>query len=297
MSSSLAAPAFLDVDIQRKYKCMLEEVGKRIMNQNLWENKAKIFLDNSYYSYCLRLYQYDKYDNEIRQLDETEVLSLPDYKDYYYRLEPFKDMPRGRIQAEHFGVSVSNEGSNAFDMGIYENQLINDLIKICDSPDELIETLSGNLGWHRRKFYELSMLNHDEFNAELKNFMKSIPVFTEIDNLYSVSKTAGLYLMVLDDYACCYIGQAKDIMLRIRQHWRKTNFGTDGIDMFKAFDTTRIFVACTGENIKQNTIDKLEYAFIHAIDRRYLLNCLGGGGSLESIHSDSSILGYGTDPV
>ncbi len=33
---------------------MMEEVGKRIMRQTLWENKAKIFLDNSYYSYCLR---------------------------------------------------------------------------------------------------------------------------------------------------------------------------------------------------------------------------------------------------
>ena len=58
----MAAPDFLGADIQRKYKCMMEEVGKRIMRQNLWENKAKIFLDNSYYSYCLRWYQYDKYD-------------------------------------------------------------------------------------------------------------------------------------------------------------------------------------------------------------------------------------------
>lgn len=77
----MAAPDFLGADIQRKYKCMMEEVDKRIMRQNLWENKAKIFLDNSYYSYCLRLYLYDKYDNEIRQLDETEVFSLPDYKE------------------------------------------------------------------------------------------------------------------------------------------------------------------------------------------------------------------------
>lgn len=48
----MAAPDFLGADIQRKSKCMLEEVGKRIMRQNLWENKAKIFLDNSYYIYA-----------------------------------------------------------------------------------------------------------------------------------------------------------------------------------------------------------------------------------------------------
>ena len=65
-----------------------------------------------------------------------------------------------------------------------------------------------------------------------------------------------------------------------------------GIDMFKAFDTTRIFVCCVDSSVTQELIDKLEYSFIHAIDRKYLLNSLGGGNSLEFIHSDGK-LGYG----
>ena len=262
-----------------------------------WVNKASLFIEEPYYNYFFIVRQYDENDTELQRIEGKDLFSLPNFRHYYYRLDQFISLPRGRVQEDHFGVCVSNEGSNSFDFGIYQNQFVNELISSNVSFNNLIYILDRNIGWHREKLIKISKLKHEDFEKELHSFLSTHLEYREINDLNTVKKTAGLYLMVLDDYACCYIGQAKDIALRIRQHWRKTNYGTGGIDMFKAFDTTRIFVACTDKNIQQKTVDQLEYAFIHAIDNNYLLNCLGGGGSLEFIHSDSPILGYGTDPV
>lgn len=234
---------------------------------------------------------------ELGSFTAEQLFGLQNFRNYYYQIDPYNGLPRGRHSTQHFGVTVSNEGSNEFDLGIYINQAINEFLSFCETPEELIKSIKMNLSWHYQKFRELSKLSFFDFNKELETFLDKLPVFTEIYDLDDVRNCAGLYLMVLDDYACCYVGQSKDIKKRILQHWSKTNYGTSGIDMFKALDTTRIFVVVLGDYLNPDSIDKLEYAFIHEIDRKYLLNCHGGGGSLEFIHSDDSFLGYGCDPV
>lgn len=193
-------------------------------------------------------------------------------------------------------VRVSNDGSNSFDMAIYWNQVFNSALALCP-PSEFLSVIKYNLWFHYEQITKLAQLEYKGFTEELSSFLSSFPFFTEIDDLYSVKQRPGIYLLVLDDYACCYFGQSKDIKQRIMQHWRKTNFSTTGIDMFKALDTTRIYVLCTEKDVTQSLIDRVEYHVIHAIDRRYLLNCYGGGNSLELIHLDSPGLGYGSDPV
>jgi len=243
------------------------------------------------------VHQYDSDDNELGVFySEYDLFTSPNYKNYYYRIKPFLSTPRGRVYNEHFGVTVSNEGTNAFDMGVYWNQLLNYLITLSDTPEQLLKFMNGNLSWHYKKFHDLSTLDHSEFNKALSAFTSKFP-FSQVNNLFTANKMSGIYLLVLDEYACCYMGQSKNIKTRIQQHWRKTNFYTDGIDMFKAFDTTRIYTIFLQDGFTQKYIDKLEYHFIHSIDRKYLLNFLGGGCSLEFIHSDSPTFGYGTDPA
>lgn len=257
-------------------------------------NKAKTMLQAIDVPFAV--HQYDQEDRELRALNEVELFRFPRYEDYYYRMEPYLDTPRGKIVDKHFGVVVSNEGSNSFDMGIYTNQLLNNFIKNCATHRELLHLIGQNLKFHYERIEKLSELTCTEFDSHLSDFLNKYSFFSKIEDLALLRKRSGLYIMVLDDYASCYIGQAHDLKIRIQQHWRKTDFGTVGIDMFKALDTTRIFALCT-DSANQDQIDKMEYLFIHEIDRKHLLNAWGGGGSFEFIHSDSPTIGYGSDPL
>ena len=245
----------------------------------------------------IELHQYDAADHETAVFhSEEELYNSPDYFKYYYRMSPFTDTSRKKVYNTHFGVNVSNTGSNCFDLGDYWNASLNAFIPICES-DGLLYHFNPFLYYRFEQFHRLSELNHSEFNQKLDAFINgSGSPFTVIESLWEVADCKGLYILVLDDYACCYIGQTTNIKTRVQQHWRRFWAGTVGIDMFKALDTTRIFVCCTGNSVPQSLIDKLEYAFIHAMDRKFLLNILGGGNSLEFIHADGE-LGYGSNPI
>lgn len=57
------------------------------------------------------------------------------------------------------------------------------------------------------------------------------------------------------------------------EHWRKDSFVTKGIDLFRAKDTTRIYVIpfCLEK------LDQSEYDYVSAIPSEYRLNILQGG--------------------
>lgn len=257
-----------------------------------WKNKAYSQLGVPDKRFLF--HQYDASDIETGVFTEKGLFKCSNFKQYYYRLEPFIETPRGKKRVEHFGVAASNEGSNSFDIGIYTNELLNDLVHTKRAPHNLREIINSNLGFHYESLNSIASLKHSEFENELSSFLSAFPGFEEIKELQTVKDKSGLYVMVLDDYACCYIGQSKDIKARIQQHWRNINFSTTGVDMFKALDTTRLFAVCSNSKAEQSYIDRMEYELIHSIDRKYLLNCLGGGGSLEIIHSDSPSIGYGS---
>ncbi|MEI2342500.1 hypothetical protein FA002_02075 [Priestia megaterium] len=144
--------------------------------------------------------------------------------------------------------------------------------------------------------YDLNMnyfrlLPKEEFNKELINFINKNESFKEISNLAPLSNISGYYMMVLDEYSQVYIGQTSQIKERIQSHWSKQKefdrliFGGKeksilSIDSFRAYDTTRIFVAPTNESLE------LEEGFIDSFNEKYILNRTKGGalsGLIEAI--------------
>ncbi len=92
----------------------------------------------------------------------------------------------------------------------------------------------------------------------------------------------GLYVMVLDDYRQCYIGQTMDVRRRIKSHWAGTkqfdrllwgavHESVISIDAFRALDTTRIFAARTVN------ADELETRIVNKFPADLLLNRINGG--------------------
>ena len=224
-----------------------------------WKNKAYSQLGVPDERFLF--HQYDASDIETGVFSEKGLFKRSNFKQYYYRVEPFIETPRGKKRVEHFGVAASNEGSNSFDIGIYTNELLNDLVHMKRAPHNLREIISSNLGFHYESLNFIARLKHSEFENELSSFLSAFPDFAEIRELQTVKDKSGLYVMVLDDYACCYIGQSKNIKARIQQHWRNINFCTTGIDMFKALDTTRIFVLCSNRNVEHRLIDRNRIQF------------------------------------
>ena len=71
----------------------------------------------------------------------------------------------------------------------------------------------------------------------------------QIEDLNVLNGKQGVYLLVLDRYRACYVGQSDDMRRRIMRHWSRNDYFTgSGIDMFKAHDTTRIYAAVLKEN-------------------------------------------------
>lgn len=125
-------------------------------------------------------------------------------------------------------------------------------------------------------------LSKKEFNLELDNFLDKNKQFKEINNLYSVNRKSGYYIMVLDEYSQMYLGTSNNIKGRIQHHWAmqmhfdRMIFGDIddsilSINSFRAFDTTRVFVYLTSEIFDD------EDGFINKIDDKYLLNRTVGG--------------------
>ncbi|NRU52445.1 GIY-YIG nuclease family protein [Clostridium beijerinckii] len=129
-----------------------------------------------------------------------------------------------------------------------------------------------------------SLLNNEEFNKELNGFLDKNKCFQEVFDLNLYNMKSGYYIMVLDKYSQLYIGTAKYIKKRIRQHWSgnkyfdrllfpmgAVNTSKLSIDSFRALDTTRIFVYET------DRIFEKEDNFINQFSNKYLCNRLGGG--------------------
>lgn len=124
---------------------------------------------------------------------------------------------------------------------------------------------------------KLSKNTKEGFQAAVEDFLVDNPKFEEINDLNDVKGVPGLYFLMLDEYNTSYIGQSSDIRKRIMQHWSKKNyFSGTGIDMFKAKDTTRIYVYPMKPN-EYKRVDTLEYYIVDDMPKQYKLNVLSGG--------------------
>ena len=128
------------------------------------------------------------------------------------------------------------------------------------------------------EFYK--RLNHEEFNNEIKKFIKNTK-FSQIKNL-SRYDIRGYYVMILDEYCQVYIGTADNIKKRIKQHWTKRVsfdrliFGDVynsilSIDSFGILDTTRILI----KPDVSMYVDEDDY--INMFSPKFVCNRMAGG--------------------
>lgn len=50
-----------------------------------------------------------------------------------------------------------------------------------------------------------SLLDHDEFNEEVNDFLISYPMFNQVDDLNELNEKNGYYILILDEYCQVYI--------------------------------------------------------------------------------------------
>ena len=133
-----------------------------------------------------------------------------------------------------------------------------------------VRSLEDYYGLRVEDYYLLG----EGLERELKKLMKQFPEIKEIRNLNDYKKKTGIYIMVLNGYNTLYIGQAEDIRQRIMRHWSRADYFTGtGIDLYKALDTTRIFVL----ECESKKLNPIENKMTSLCDKNYSFNVLTGG--------------------
>lgn len=232
--------------------------------------------------------QYDCWDREIGRYTGTFTAifdSIHNFEHYYYRVTALGKTDRqGRLYTEHFGVRTSSLGGFKLSEESFINSYLNHNVqeyakqKAQDTPYPFDFNFAYELihdFWFTDRLKTVKQNTSEGFNSALDNFLRKFKEFRQLDNLNDVKGKKGIYLLVLDEYNICYLGQAYDIRKRIMRHWSRNDYFTGtGIDMFKAKDTTRIFFALTE---KKRSINSLEHRAISGMPSRYTLNCMAGG--------------------
>ena len=229
--------------------------------------------------------QYDENDKcigEFTGLFKETFDSIQGFEKYYYRVAyQCKDTVKDKISDRHFGVKVSSIGGLKFDIRDHLNRYLNYMVgQYAKRKDE--DDLWEYNYWYvinqYNRLHKLTLgfeqLDKSEFEREIGGIIKKYS-FVEIDDLKTYQGKPGIYLMVLDDYNVCYIGQAqKSIKTRVMAHWSRNNYFTGtGIDLFKAQDTTRLFAIIENDIRK---LDAIEHEIITGTNHAFLLNVLEG---------------------
>ena len=221
--------------------------------------------------------QVDKIDVTFKELLECGY----DLDKYEFSLAKYGDInPYKRISGEHFGVKTSGLGGLEISEGVEANRYLRHMIidrektSMPKHPSfySLMKYWAKHMEW-----CESCKDNHAEVLNEKLEMLINIGIahFQEIFDLNEVKGVSGVYIMVLDKYNVCYVGQATDLKRRIMRHWSTDDyFWGKGIDRFKAYDTTRIFVEKTDNFIQKNSSERLGLCIIPP---EYTLNVLAGG--------------------
>lgn len=226
----------------------------------------KQFTDDEIYTYT------DSLDNILRQ--------IANYERYYYRVTALgKNTNAQKVTETYFGVTTSSVGNLKLTEADYVNNYLNYIIaqyrkgRCYYSFWNVINRDNAYL----EKMEQLSKNTKQGFQEAVEIFLDNNRRFQEIIDLNFVKGIQGLYLLILDEYNACYIGQASDIKQRIMRHWSRNDYFTGtGIDMFKAKDITRIYVFPMSEN-EYNKVDLFEYYLAGDLPKQYKLNVLSGG--------------------
>ena len=291
--------AILECEKQYKEDCENLELEKRIkeffdrkkVSKNAIDIALELFdaIDKSTPQSKISIIQYDNEDHPIASFTGTieEVCkSIETPTSYYYRVAVLnQNTTRERIGTVHFGIKTTCVGGLSFDLDEAIHRYLNYQIKSYEkgNRENFFYTLC-HVEWYTRLLSLSRQLSSDKLDEELKKLFDSFPTLFEVKDLNALRKKSGIYILVLDKYNVCYVGQSNDITRRIMAHWSRSNYFTDiGIDLFKPYDTTRIFAILCDER----DIDKTEYQIIEGIDPKYTLNILSGG--TIDYHIDNNI--------
>lgn len=207
--------------------------------------------------------------------------------DMYFKLYRFNVITYDYIEEEHFGCYCKKRGGLKINEGIYCNAYYNNQIKRYLKDEEWRKYESFLLLVRFYIFFkEATQLPSEEkkkrFDIWIKNYFRD---WNEVYDLNKYRSISGIYALILDDYAKCYIGQARNIKNRILEHWRKDSFVTQGIDLFRAKDTTRIYAI----PLEEKTLDANEFLCVQKIPMEFRLNILQGGSVEFHFSSNTSI--------
>lgn len=242
---------------------------------------------------AISIIQYDREDKPIctltgtfteifGRLKETEGEEFPKY---YYRVAVLsQNTMRERGNAEYFGVQITCLGGFKFNIPETLNRYLNRSIKeYAKGIDQDFLYLLVRYVNYIHKIKRLENNTAEKMEEQINKLKKRYRKLVEVKDLSQYREKEGIYILVLDEYHVCYVGQSYDIKKRIMRHWsRQDYFSGTGIDMFKAYDTTRIFVLeCSGRRVNIN-----EHHMIDLIDSPYTLNCMTGGDAQYHIDND-----------
>lgn len=231
--------------------------------------------------------QYDYSDHEIGRFTGTFTSifdSINNFENYYYRITSLGiSNKQGKVCTYHFGVKTTSIGNFVLTEENFLNSFLNhEIQEYAKQKRNGIITFNFSFAyvlihdfWYIDRLRTLNQNTSEEFNTALDKFLSKFKQFIPIYDLNNVDNKEGIYLLVLDEYNACYLGQAVNLRNRIMRHWSRNDYFTgSGIDMFKAHDTTRIFIALASGKDRTNS---LEHKTINAMPSRYTLNCLPGG--------------------
>ncbi|MBO5324968.1 MAG: GIY-YIG nuclease family protein [Lachnospiraceae bacterium] len=198
-------------------------------------------------------------------------------KNIYFKLAKYNDIPNNYIEDIHFGCLCKKRSGLKITEGIYCNAYLNNQFKRYFKYKKIDESWQESFLLLVRfylYFQEATRVNlNNKYFKEWTQTFFTENTWQKVCNLNDFKKVSGIYALVLDEYDKCYIGQAVDIKKRVLEHWRKDSFVTKGIDLFRAKDTTRIYVI----PLCLEKLDQSEYDYVSAIPSEYRLNFLQGG--------------------
>ncbi len=225
-----------------------------------------------------------------------EIVSHVEYADkFYYRFPAFSEIgTKKKIRFTHFGLVCYEESCTKYNPEELIHYRLNHLIEKYYKYRKIISL--NDVGFdqfiliYARQLQITDKLKENSssgFNERLNAFLERHSEFKEVTDLREYKEKKGIYLLVLDEYNACYIGQTKvSFVKRIRQHWSKKDYFGGGIDRFKAMDTTRIYVYPLEDD---EEINDAEYNLIPDFPEQYTLNFGNLGGDVEYMKTHFSV--------
>ena len=213
---------------------------------------------------------------------------IPDFDKYYYRLGlftyPSHKTDRTQRTIKHFGIDLTSDREMRMTLqSLIEYDLNGYIAKYKEKnkrkrkpdPVDYLEIILMEFIRYSQVMEKMNQSTPKDIETAIKTFKGFDERVRKITNLNDIKNTSGIYMLVFDAYNACYVGQAKDMKARILKHWSCGN--GKKVDMFRALDTTRIFVLPLEGDEYKDKVNEIEYYMTKEIPSYVLVNDVVGG--------------------